>query len=474
MACAAILACLTMPAVLTSCQKEIPPLSINLTIPADGISLQQGESAEIPFAVTNIPEGGGTIEVAADSDNDLFEISSTSEGTGESGTISVQAPELIYSPCTVNITVTAKATGTGETAAAYFTVSAVMYDGYLEISSPANCYIVSPGAFVKFPANIGNSSEKASFTTAELLWQDTQGLVSSISADTENGAVYAMLAPETSGNAVIAVKNAEGIITWNYHLWVTDFDPDANVMEWTSSATSTSYKIMDRYLGALSNEPGSDLSNGLFYQWGRKDPYVSSDYAGALKPMYDMAGNAVEKVIKPCDAADNIANSIANPLTHYSGVSGGDWSWITNDPSFLTSETLKDLWGGDSGNKSKYDPCPDGWQVIPADGWGFINDENTMIEIVFNPEVAEPANKDQFGRMISVGGKSFYFPSQGEVQHSGDYANGIGTNWPCGRAWSATVDANGKCLSLSATPSSFYTDSAFGLGYELPVRCVKM
>ena len=83
---------------------------------------------------------------------------------------------------------------------------------------------------------------------------------------------------------------------------VADFDPDANVMTWTDSESGTSYKMMDRYVGAVSNQPGSDLSNGLFYQWGRKDPFGSSNYEGKLKAMYDMAGAEVTRTVEACAA----------------------------------------------------------------------------------------------------------------------------------------------------------------------------
>lgn len=52
--------CTLTLAVPVSCQKtEIQPLSISLTIPSEGISIQQGETVEIPYVLNNTPEGGG-------------------------------------------------------------------------------------------------------------------------------------------------------------------------------------------------------------------------------------------------------------------------------------------------------------------------------------------------------------------------------------------------------------------------------
>ena len=253
---------------------------------------------------------------------------------------------------------------------------------------------------MKFPANIGNTTEKAVFQTADLLWQDVAGMVEQLIAAPEENCVYAVLKSGVSGNAVVAVKNADGAVVWSYHLWVAGFDPDANVMTWTDSESGTSYKMMDRYVGAVSNQPGSDLSNGLFYQWGRKDPFGSSNYEGKLKAMYDMAGAEVTRTVEACAAEDNIPNSIANPLTHYSGVSGGNYSWLTTVKANIATDVIKDLWGAESGTQTKYDPCPAGWRVAPQAAWKFYNDANVTKEIVFAAGVESPANKDQLGRYV--------------------------------------------------------------------------
>lgn len=78
---------------------------------------------------------------------------------------------------------------------------------------------------MKFPANIGNTTEKAAFQTADLLWQDVAGMVEQLIAAPEENCVYAVLKSGVSGNAVVAVKNADGTVVWSYHLWVADFRP---------------------------------------------------------------------------------------------------------------------------------------------------------------------------------------------------------------------------------------------------------
>lgn len=337
--------------------------------------------------------------------------------------------------------------------------------------------MAAPGALVKFPANIGNTTEKAAFQTADLLWQDVAGMVEQLIAASEENCVYAVLKSGVSGNAVVAVKNADGAVVWSYHLWVADFDPDANVMTWTDSESGTSYKMMDRYVGAVSNQPGSDLSNGLFYQWGRKDPFGSSNYEGKLKAMYDMAGAEVTRTVEPVSVTDNMPNAILNPLTHYSGVSGGNYSWLSNNKGSADIDAISDYWGGVTGVQTKYDPCPAGWRVAPSGAWYFYTDSNVTVEKVFAEGVDAPANKDLLGRYVSTDGGTtkFWFPAQGEVAHAGSYGNGIGTNWPSSKTWSSTVDAdNFRVWATSISPTTVSPKGGIGFGYELPVRCVKL
>lgn len=71
------------------------------------------------------------------------------------------------------------------------------------------------------------------------------------------------------GNAVVAAKDASGVILWSWHIWLTD-QPNEEVYKNDAGV------MMDRNLGALSVQKGSVLSLGLLYQYGRKDPFPSS------------------------------------------------------------------------------------------------------------------------------------------------------------------------------------------------------
>ena len=453
-----------------SCKDDEDPIK-DLTV-----RIEQGQHLEIPFTVGEAKNAELTATASADKTE--YTVAATlSESDPGSGVITVTAPDLILSPVTVTVTLKVDDSKTQRSATGTVAVSSKLIDGFTEITAPANCYVAAPGALVKFPANIGNTTEKAAFQTADLLWQDVAGMVEQLIAAPEENCVYAVLKSGVSGNAVVAVKNADGAVVWSYHLWVADFDPDANVMTWTDSESGTSYKMMDRYVGAVSNQPGSDLSNGLFYQWGRKDPFGSSNYEGKLKAMYDMAGAEVTRTVEPVSVTDNMPNAILNPLTHYSGVSGGNYSWLSNNKGSADIDAISDYWGGVTGVQTKYDPCPAGWRVAPSGAWYFYTDSNVTVEKVFAEGVDAPANKDLLGRYVSTDGGTtkFWFPAQGEVAHAGSYGNGIGTNWPSSKTWSSTVDAdNFRVWATSISPTTVSPKGGIGFGYELPVRCVKL
>lgn len=252
---------------------------------------------------------------------------------------------------------------------------------------------------MKFPANIGNTTEKAVFQTADLLWQDVAGMVEQLIAAPEENCVYAVLKSGVSGNAVVAVKNADGAVVWSYHLWVADFDPDANVMTWTDSESGTSYKMMDRYVGAVSNQPGSDLSNGLFYQWGRKDPFARN--LTATRPggsPYESASSDLEKTEAATEATGTIAYATRNPQTRllaakewYVGAGGNDL-----------------LWGGakEGSVKTVYDPCPAGYRVPDA---------RHFAEMKSTSSAECNAN---YGMLLAVNGEDTksYFPTSGYLE----------------------------------------------------------
>lgn len=219
----------------------------------------------------------------------------------------------------------------------------VEYSGSLSIveitttAGAANCHVVKPGGTLTIKAVKGNSTTALEFDNATLVWQDAIGLVSSVSGNGSEGVVVVRLADGKEGNAVVAARDGDRIV-WSWHVWVTDYDPEADIFEWTD-ANGITYKYMDRNLGALSAEKYSKESLGLMYQWGRKDPFPGGDDVESQiqKRIYDINGNQIymkieERPTYNDNTSTNLQLAIEHPDVFY-GAPSSSWpvvDWLTD------------------------------------------------------------------------------------------------------------------------------------------------
>ena len=287
-------------------------------------------------------------------------------------------------------------------------------DGLIET---ANCYVAGKhNKTYRFPATVmGNGKALAadndytptaagsapgitpttlSPKSAQVLWQTGSSLITGVKLN--NGYVYFNLNGDANGgfipgNAVIAVysgDNCTGVILWSWHIWITDADLDSKLQTWKVNSLLSSYsayqnpQLMDRNLGALSSSDwassNTNMSKGLNYQWGRKDPFVGPDNSSMTSRVaiqtYDATGKAITNTVAAASTFSNAAawthvarqitrEDIAKyPMAYVSGAS--NYFWLT--------ETAHDLWGcpgyEDSkntiGQKTIYDPCPPGYRVM--------------------------------------------------------------------------------------------------------------
>ena len=224
----------------------------------------------------------------------------------------------------------------------------------LSKAASANSYIVTEPGDYKFKAVKGNSSEAVAAATAEVLWETWNNgeevTANSVVASVEFKDGYVFLSmPETlkPGNAVIAAKDAGGVILWSWHIWVPA----------TAIATNTygllAKPLMDRNLGALvaaTEAEGAPVESfGLTYQWGRKDPYPGPKAVNTSSNA-TVAGKALEVAA----AQITLEESIANP-TLMGHKDNEDW----------LSTPDNTLWNNEA--KSIYDPCPPGYRVPALD-----------------------------------------------------------------------------------------------------------
>ena len=228
----------------------------------------------------------------------------------------------------------------------------------LSTNGKANCYIVSKAGTFKFPAMIGNSTESVSAAYAKVLWEtdntetavDTRKVIERCSFN--NGYIH-FKTPATlrNGNALIAAYNEYDQILWSWHIWVCDgFNPAG------SAISCGSAKVMDRNLGALSAAANDPLSTGLFYQWGRKDPFMGS---ADLEIGIRMESTSPLTYARNDSKVGSEKFCIANPTTFYLMVNDCENDWYyggIDNGAWSTGKTIND-------------PCPAGWRIPDTSVW---------------------------------------------------------------------------------------------------------
>ena len=181
-----------------------------------------------------------------------------------------------------------------------------------------NTFKDNSGSTITSPYILTQKKLSESNVTAEVLWQ-TGDVVSNLKV--QDGYICFSV-EEADGNAVIAIKSGSTVL-WSWHVWATSL-----------SLSETSDGILSHNVGATANDPA-----GCYYQWGRKDPFVS--------------GMTASK------SSVTMANTIANPTTFYCSSEGVPYS-----------VTYYNNWDQDCRNttdqkvtKTIYDPCPAGFTV---------------------------------------------------------------------------------------------------------------
>ena len=205
--------------------------------------------------------------------------------------------------------------------------------------------------------------------------------------------IYCRVAPGTTGGSgVIAAYDSSDNILWSWHVWVTDYHPDAtgNVdvqepltkrkLKFTYGNHSDQRPMMDRDLGAMAGyakAPTLDVekfkAHGFQYQWGRKDPYPSS-YSNKPIKKVNLPAKITEPIVGimslygsdgvkflPFDPAfsgqASYQTAYRNPLTAYKP--SGEY-WFTGD----VTSSISGAWAT---VKTVHDPCPAGWRVAKAE-----------------------------------------------------------------------------------------------------------
>ena len=333
----------------------------------------------------------------------------------------------------------------------------------LSAEGTANSYIVSKAGAYKFTTTKGNSSESVgSIASAQVLWEtfgtdvtpNVGDLVRNVKY--ENGAISFETPSEyKEGNAVIAAKDASGIILWSWHIWLTD-QPQGQVY-YNNAGT-----MMDRNLGATSANPGDVGALGLLYQWGRKDPFLGSSSISS-------STLAESTIVWPPAISSNSSNgtiefATANPTTFITyNTNNSDWYYTGS------SSTDNTRWTISGSAKSIYDPCPVGWRVPDGDSNGVWS------KALGSSNYSSGYPYDGINKGMNFSGK-FGSDSTIWVHASGYryYIDGsLGYVGNCGYCWSASLVGVRAHLLYLGISGSVHPSDIGHRAYGCSVRCVK-
>ena len=336
-------------------------------------------------------------------------------------------------------------------------------------------------------------------SSAQVLWQQEYGCqTADVMTTAQSGTVVpndgqlvlskaddgkvSMTVPLTgsAGNALVAITDKTGTILWSYHIWVSEA---ADVP--CSTTIGGQYTMMDRNLGATSVNDKSQTTEelirnsfGLFYQWGRKDPFprllhrtarVTANSYSAQLPFTNSVQRLDRTIGSIAYATRNPAQRIwldnssgCNWLSSYVGELWG-FHYSSNSIDRLVSENKLR-----NGVKTVYDPCPAGYKVADV----------KHIKGLVEQNAEKLTNRDKFyGYHFDTGASTTtYIPASGWVK------SGIADNqalcyegyW--GMLWSSASGLmNVNYMYLHSASSAVFADSHVCVrGNMCPVRCVKI
>ena len=375
----------------------------------------------------------------------------------------------------------------------------------------ANCYVITEPmeAYSLDVSRNGGGQPISGVNDVIIVWQSYYGVIEHLVYDSEKklATFYVDALTEEDdddvyvkedgkfvvpgANAVIAAVDSSDNVLWSWHLWFVK-ESDNPLNNYSTYANGVTF--MNINLGAFTNSNGATDSTsaildsyGLYYQWGRKDPF--------LRPFYhDCSGGESEYVFgesgtyyidlsfeERSSSNGTIEYSIAHPMAFITNASCvdadngdgvGDWLYNANN----------NLWSNTS--KSLYDPCPYGWKVPAA------SDFDCLSLTAAEDQTALDTARNRYGWMLSDGVNNYFYLGAGfrsyydGAIHNMNYKEGVYPSQPEpweGYYWTAGTTKDGKqstCMYFDLTTTR--TINKFNLNYPskranaMQIRCVKV
>ena len=322
--------------------------------------------------------------------------------------------------------------------------------------------------------NVQNASNPA--TQASIVWMDQQALVDGLSV-TNNGDksfvnFHVSAANIKNGNAVIAVKSADGTIMWSWHLWFDhsdalstiactnhegdNFKVTKNILGYTIYKwKSTSYESPRVARMKIEQEVGNGAKKSAYITI-TQSPYAEKEYSTALyqfgrKDAFPGTNTLYESTFVE-NGGDNISivNAIQNPGTFY--TDGNTWGTEYRYFNLWSMQTTSQTDASKTLVKTVYDPCPVGFSMPPLktfsgvtitgktntnnkdinalgdwdQGWHFYAKDSSSPSTVYYPAIGSRTAKE--GKLYGVKDRGYYWvgvPSSTSAGNNLDIRNTI-------------------------------------------------
>ena len=299
----------------------------------------------------------------------------------------------------------------------------------LDDGGTANCYIAPELLHdYSFDATVqGNgcatlniTPQRLSGAYARLIWETGTQANSVISSLNYDGSRIRFRTGTQQGNALIGLFNAGGECVWSWHIWVANYDPESSAQKYSSGDI-----FMDRNLGTVGTDYTKVTACGLYYQWGRKDPfpYPASFTNNARPASFIYHDGHAYGTIRPEDYDAREVMSVEWATQHPTTfIHKADYEVDEPEEDVLDwlFRSHHNLWGNTTEQgydvskvcrKTIYDPCPPGWRVPDACDFEGIAMSQTQLPYCVN--------------IVYSGTKTVRYPAGGTFD--GDSYSGAGT-----------------------------------------------
>lgn len=314
-------------------------------------------------------------------------------------------------------------------------------------------------------------------SSAALLWQTAQGMISSVSLVEGGDCKYIQFTvatvPSTNGDALLVVKDPSGRIMWSWLIWCTS---DVLSAEEFTNSTSVRYNLMSENLGAIWNTARTRYYNP-HWQWGRPTPGAPVAGGGSQATLYDINGNTYSGWgVRGSDldalATKTVAEAIQNPhlfFTRYDSVSNSwnNLAWFNNfwNAALNSSSSLADDQA--SAIKTIYDPCPVGFMMPSGRAFtGFTSTGSNSEDATTFNVIGSFANGWTFKRNAAdaVGN---YFPASGYRNYASGGLSYVGSH---GNYWSYASSSQAYARYLNFGSGGVYPLGSYYRAYGFSVR----